>query len=101
MSNSNSSAAAVQRVVPRLGFGGAVAAMALMIPGLASSGEQGPEPAAAPAAAVASAAGGEAPRRVSPYLLAARQHALAASSPQKGVSPLTMKKPHRGQSRSH
>jgi hypothetical protein len=32
---------------------------------------------------------------VSPYVLAARQHALAASAPPKGVSPLTMFKPHR------
>jgi hypothetical protein len=52
------------------------------------------------AAAPASAASGSV-HHVSPHILAARQHALAASAPQKGTSPLAMNKPHRpaGQSR--
>lgn len=80
----------------------AVATLALVVPGFAwpasrglSSGET------APTAPAASASAG-APHRVSPYVLAARQHAMAASAPHMGVSPLTMRRAHRavGQSRS-
>lgn len=54
------------------------------------------EPTGRAAVPAPAAASGAAPtHRVSPYVVAARQHALAASAPPKGVSPLTMFKPHR------
>jgi hypothetical protein len=86
--------AAEPGVVHSLLASASLACAALLMPGVARSVEPGSAPSIA-APAVAASGVGSTTHRTSPYIVAAREHALAASAPPKGVSPLTMRKPHR------
>jgi hypothetical protein len=79
----------------RLAFAGVVAATLLMLPALAAATAQRAKPvrAADPAAsAVVTAPGTSAQPRVSPYVIANRQHAEAAAAANPASAPLAVRR---------